>query len=90
MTPEHPDRLAEALRHLEQLPRASPPDALLSRIEAGLRDTPVIQLVDWRRIAAAAVLFLGLNASAVYYHLQQSSVADTELALITSYQLYEE
>ncbi len=91
------DHLDRALEHLRQLPRAKPPADMLTRIEAGLDQPPtakVIPLQEWRKLIAAALVILSLNATAMAYYVNQP--ADTavssgyaETTLISDYQLYD-
>jgi len=90
------DELDYAIEHLKGLKRASPPPGLLSRIEdrIALADASVISLPQWRMIAAAAVMVLGVNIYAlVSYSSNNNAIsmgggyAATEL--VSDYQYYE-
>lgn len=90
------DNLDGALEHLKRLPRATPPPNLLAQIEAGLEVPPakVIPLGEWRKLVAAALVVLSLNATAMAYYLNNSATETTssgyaETNLISDYQLYD-
>ena len=61
------DELDYAIEHLKGLKRASPPPGLLNRIENRITqmDASIVSMPQWRMIAAAAVLVLGVNVYAL-------------------------
>ncbi|MFT7121873.1 MAG: hypothetical protein ACJAZ9_002061 [Neolewinella sp.] len=86
------NKLNEALNHLSRLPRAKPAAGLFAGIEAAVAGAKVVKMVDWRRVAAAAVLVATLNVTAILYYSGQNSSAsssDYEMGLVSDYQLYE-
>jgi len=81
-----------ALKHLGELPRATPPPGLLGRIEAGLPSAKIVSLADWRRVAAAAALVAALNVAGLLYHNNAAvskPVANAETTLVYDFQLYD-
>ncbi|MEM9929026.1 MAG: hypothetical protein AAF840_04370 [Bacteroidota bacterium] len=89
------DPLDGALEHLKRLPRATPPPELLAQIEADLPGptAKVVALKEWRKLAAAAVIVLSLNATALIYYAnqpaQEASAGYAEAELMADYQLYD-
>lgn len=90
------DELDYAIEHLKGLKRASPPPGLLSRIEDRIAqaDASVISMPQWRMIAAAAVMVLGMNVYALINYSNGSnalSMGDGYAAteLVSDYQYYE-
>lgn len=90
------DELDYAMEHLKGLRRASPPPGLLSRIEDRIAqvDASIISMPQWRMIAAAAVLVLGVNVYALINFSSGNnalSMGDGYAAteLVSNYQYYE-
>ncbi|MEL6843973.1 MAG: hypothetical protein AAFP02_12255 [Bacteroidota bacterium] len=92
---EHFDDLDKKLEGLRRVPRAQPPEALFSKIAAGIEEEENQSLSPggWRRLAVAACLLIALNASCMVYYFQQGQANELaeaqEYGLISDYQLYE-
>ncbi|WP_157500891.1 hypothetical protein [Lewinella sp. 4G2] len=84
---ELPD-LDREIERLGALPRAKAPEHLLPRIMTGLARTRTFTPPEWRALAAAAVLILSLNVTALISYqtsLTEAGAAE-EWSLLNNYE----
>lgn len=96
---EKEEWIEDVFQSMKGSQRAKPNSNLLAKIDEKIASssTNVIPLTQWRYAAAAAVLVLLINTSALFYYGKQNEVPYNEVPitgtysqpLINTYQIYE-